>query len=157
MDIIGKSPINPFIFYSGKICGYIIWILITLSYFGVEIIPSIQYPALRSISAMIIVIGVLFIVLSSITLGTSIRLGLPNETTVFKRAGVYKISRNPMYLGFNLISTAAILGIINIVVAIMGIYSIVVYHFIILGEEKFLQERFDQEYTQYVKEVRRYV
>ncbi len=157
MDIIGKPTINPFIFYSGKISGYIIWALLAFSYCGVEIIPSVQYPVIRSVSVVIIVIGLLFAALSSLTLGKSIRLGLPNEKTDFKRAGLYTISRNPMYVGFNLISIAAMVGIINPIVAILGIYSIIVYHFIILGEERYLRERFGPKYANYIKEVRRYL
>lgn len=157
MDLIGRSTLHPVIFYSGKICGYIVWILIALSFFGVEVVPAHQYPALRTASALMSLSGVLLIVLSSISLGSSVSLGLPREKTVFKKAGIYTISRNPMYLGFNLITAAAVLGIIHIAVAIMGIYSIVVYHFIILGEEKFLQERFGQEYAHYRKTVRRYL
>jgi protein-S-isoprenylcysteine O-methyltransferase Ste14 len=46
---------------------------------------------------------------------------------------------------------------INIIVIILGIYSIITYHLIILGEEKFLEERFGDEYFSYKNKVRRYI
>jgi protein-S-isoprenylcysteine O-methyltransferase Ste14 len=38
-----------------------------------------------------------------------------------------------------------------------GIYSIVVYHLIIIGEEKFLEKAFREAYLEYKKKVRRYI
>jgi len=71
-----------------------------------------------------------------------------SENTELKKNGFYKISRNPIYLGFNLFSLAAVLSVGDFVVLIVALYSIVVYHLIILAEEKFLE---------YKKNVRRYI
>jgi protein-S-isoprenylcysteine O-methyltransferase Ste14 len=84
-------------------------------------------------------------------------LGLPTEKTILKTNGIYRFSRNPMYFGFNLLTIASMLYWININVIILGIYSIIIYHLIILGEEKFLEERFGDEYFSYKKIVRRYI
>ena len=157
MELIGKPSINPIIFYSGKISGYIIWILLVLNYFGIQIIYSMQLPMLKITSIIIFLLGIIFVVISIINLGKSIRLGLPQNNTLFKTNGIYKFSRNPMYVGFNLFTIAAIIGTINIFIIIIGIYSILVYHFIILSEEKYLQERFGDEYKKYTKSVRRYI
>ncbi len=62
-----------------------------------------------------------------------------------------------MYLGFNLLTFACILFTMNIVVLIMGLYSMIVYHYIILGEEKYLRIRFGNGYDEYMKKVRRYL
>jgi len=39
----------------------------------------------------------------------------------------------------------------------MGLYSMVIYHFIILGEERFLEGRFGFNYLSYKTRVRRYL
>ncbi len=62
-----------------------------------------------------------------------------------------------MYFGFNLLTIAAMVYSINIVLLLLGTYSIITYHWIILGEEKFLEERFGDEYFNYKKKVRRYI
>jgi protein-S-isoprenylcysteine O-methyltransferase Ste14 len=101
--------------------------------------------------------GLIIIVISCINLGNSNRLGLPVGNTKLKVTGLYKLSRNPMYLGFNLLTISSVIFTLNIVTALMGIYSILIYHFIILAEEKFLEERFGSEYIEYKKRVGRYI
>lgn len=157
MKIIGKTTINPVMFYSGKISGYITWITL-LGYF-LNVIPrsGIQNPYLQLFSILILVTGLIIVTISLVNLGKSTRLGLPTENTTLKTNGIYNFSRNPMYFGFNLLTIASILFCINVVLLILGIYSIITYHLIILGEEKFLEERFSDEYVSYKKKVRRYI
>ena len=156
MDLIGKTTINPFLFYTGKIAGYITWIIYLLSIIGVHIIYNIssEYQLFASYTAGIV--GLLLIVVSSIRLGKSTRLGLPREETVLKTSGIYKFSRNPMYLGFNLWTIAAVIYTLNIFIILLGLYSIWVYHMIIRGEENFLEKRFGAEFINYKKKTRRY-
>ena len=97
------------------------------------------------------------IILSAIFLGKSTRLGLPENDTKLKTQGIYKISRNPMYVGFNLLTVSAIFGLANIAVIFLGIYSIIIYHYIILAEEKFLIKKFGIDYEEYIKRTRRYI
>lgn len=156
MDLIGKTTINPFLFYTGKIAGYITWIIYLLSIIGVHIIDNVssEYQLYASYTAGIM--GLLLIVVSSIRLGKSTRLGLPREETVLKTSGIYKLSRNPMYLGFNLWTIAAVIYTLNIFIIFLGLYSIWVYHMIIRGEENFLEKRFGTEFINYKKKTRRY-
>ena len=157
MKIIGKTTINPVIFYSGKISGYITWIIL-LGYF-LNVIPrsGVQNIYLQLFSILILVIGLIIVTISLVNLGKSTRLGLPTENTTLKTNGIYRFSRNPMYFGFNLLTIASMFYCINIVLLILGIYSIITYHLIILGEERFLEERFRDEYFSYKKKVRRYI
>ena len=62
-----------------------------------------------------------------------------------------------MYVGFNLFSLSSILFVNNLLVLILGIYSIFAYHLIIIGEEVFLEGRFKEIYIEYKKKVRRYI
>ena len=139
MKIIGKTTINPLIFYSGKICGYITWIIL-LGYF-VNSIPQIGFQNiyLQMFSGLITAIGLIIVIISLVNLGKSTRLGLPTEKTTLKTTGIYRLSRNPMYFGFNLLTVASILFCLNFVIFLLGIYSIVTYHLIIIGDEKFLE------------------
>ncbi|HEX7320499.1 MAG TPA: isoprenylcysteine carboxylmethyltransferase family protein [bacterium] len=160
LSIIGKPTIHPFLFFSGKISGYLAWILFLLIIFNVEIIGK-QYDniLINILSFVILSAGLAFIVLSNVNLGRSNRLGLPedNDNTALKTGGIYRISRNPMYVGFNLLTLSSIIYSANILIAIPGVYSIFIYHLIILGEEKFLKARFGASYADYKKKVRRYV
>lgn len=157
MNIIGKTPINPILFYTGKISGYCTWVILLLSVLDIPVVAVHSAPAFKYTSYALFLTGLLLTLLSMINLGRSTRLGLPQEDTVFKTNGVYGLSRNPMYLGFDLLTLSAILYTLNIGVISLGIYSIVIYHFIILGEEKFLEQRFGNVYIDYRQKIRRYL
>jgi len=157
MAIIGRETINPALFYSGKVAGYLTWIAIILSIVQVLHITRHGLLWVAYISYAMIILGLILTTTSMINLGSSTRLGLPSEQTSFKQKGLYRISRNPMYVGFGLLTLSSVIYHLNIVIAILGIYSIVIYHFIILGEERFLQRRFGREYEIYKSKVGRYI
>jgi len=146
MEFIGKTTINPFLFYSGKISGYIIWGLLLVSLYSTQNIGQINPQ--RWVAIILLCFGLILTIAGLITLEKSTRLGIPEEDTELKTNGLYKTSRNPIYLGFNLFSLAAVLSVGSFVVLIVALYSIVVYHLIILAEEKFLE---------YKKNVRRHI
>ena len=157
MELIGKPTINPVLFYSGKVAGYITWVVLLLLYTGVDLFNFTVSTYRTYISYFLVIISLFFIILSIIMLGKSVRLGLPEADTVLKTTALYKISRNPMYVGFNLLTIASIIFSFNIAIFFLGVYSIVVYHLIILGEERFLGKRFGEEFFNYKKKTRRYL
>lgn len=157
MEIIGKTTLHPVIFYSGKFAGYSTWVIYAFSLGGVQLLACSNIYYNNYISFATLLLGLFFTSVSLINLGKSTRLGLPTESTQFKNNGLYKISRNPMYVGFNLITLAAIIYCLNIFVAILGVYSMFVYHNIIKKEEHFLENLFGEVYKTYKSKVRRYL
>jgi protein-S-isoprenylcysteine O-methyltransferase Ste14 len=156
VEIIGREPIHPALFYSGKISGYVTWILLPLSMLRVIRIGRNPIAGLVHFSYLVSLLGIFLSIISILNLGASTRLGLPTERTVFKTNGLYRFSRNPMYVGFNLITISSMLFHASILVFAMGIFSICVYHLIILAEEKYMEGQFGQEYLKYKSKVRRY-
>jgi protein-S-isoprenylcysteine O-methyltransferase Ste14 len=134
---IGKTTISPLLLYSGKISGYISWVMLLVSLFSIT--DTSQIYSQRWVVVIVLNVALVFTISSLINLGKLIRLGIPEESTEFKTHGLYKIRRNPMYVGFNALSLSSILFINNIFVLIFGFYSIFVYYRIILGEEKFIE------------------
>ncbi len=157
MDLIGKATIHPILFYTGKISGYITWIIFLLSVVKFINIPIYSTVIFQYVAFIICLLGLTFSVVSMKDLGSSTRLGLPKEETVFKTNGLYKYGRNPMYLGFNLLTIASMLYTANIYIIIAGLYSLMIYHLIILSEEKFLENRFGKDYIDYKNKTRRYI
>ena len=155
MKLIGKEPINPALFYSGKIAGYVIWAALLMEIINASSITELSIP--KQLAIFLALISIVLIAVSLINLGSATRLGLPQESTQFKTKGLYKISRNPMYLGFNLLSLSAILLTGNFIVLVLGTYSIFIYHQIIQAEETFLEARFGEKYSAYKNRVRRYI
>ena len=155
-ELIGSAPINPFIFYSGKLAGYFLWFIYMLHLFGRAFFIFLDYPFLQLLSYLLAGAGMVLVVISLLNLGKSTRLGLPDKNTVLKNHGLYRFSRNPMYLGFDLWTVSCMLITLNPWIICLGIYSLVVYHLIIKSEEKFLTNRFGREYLAYKQKVRRY-
>ena len=157
MEVFGKTTINPFTFYSGKITGYFTWIGLILAILNVEFLPRHSFAYSNYLSYGLLTTGFLIALISLILLGRSTRFGLPAKKTKFKTSGIYRLSRNPMYLGFDLMTLASVIYFLTPLILIMGIYSIAVYHFIIIGEEKFLETTFGNDYKEYKSKVRRYL
>jgi protein-S-isoprenylcysteine O-methyltransferase Ste14 len=157
MKITGKPTINPLLFFSGKICGYVSWIVLALSLAGIKFPGSHTLFFNKVIALFLLAAGLLYTFISLVNLGRSTRLGLPEESTELKTSGLYNFSRNPMYLGFNLITVSSVVYTLNYTILIIGIYSIIIYHLIILAEEKFLEKRFGEQYLEYRRKVNRYL
>ena len=155
MEVVGKTTINPLIFYTGKAAGFLTWLVWWRATWIIVSNTQTQYN--HQIARVIGFIGLIFIIISLINLGKSVRVGLPSEKTIFKTQGIYKISRNPMYVGLHLVTLSSMIFSLNWIIIVMGIYSIVVYHFIIKGEENFLKKRFGEAFVEYQKRVRRYL
>ena len=157
MEITGKPTIHPVLFAAGKSAGYFTWLALTDAVTGLTGIFQPPQGSLAIASYFTLIIGTAIIFISSFNLGRSIRIGLPTEDTVLQTGGIYRFSRNPMYLGLHLVTVAAILFTQKWWVALPGLFSIYVYHLIILGEEKFLESRFGQDYIRYKQKTARYI
>lgn len=143
-------------FFTGKTSGYFTWIILILSFAGSDIFPVNSGGTLKTIAIIILVSAIVLIFISLFYLGKSVRVGLPDTKTVLKHSGIYRYTRNPMYLGVHLFTLAAMIYTLNWIVIILGLYSFITYHYIILGEEKFLENRFGEQYLIFKKNVPRY-
>lgn len=157
MEVIGKPTINPLLFYPGKISGYIVWTFFLLSIFHIDLIPRMIHLNLNYVSYSLLIIGLWFSFVSLFNLGRSTRFGIPTTVTKLKTNGLYRFSRNPIYFSFNLITIASIIYIPNPLILALGVFNMIIYHLIIIGEEKYLEKAFGEEYVKYKKKVRRYI
>jgi protein-S-isoprenylcysteine O-methyltransferase Ste14 len=154
---LGKPTLHPFIFYIGKIALFTSWTFLLVNAILVmsgEPPADLFYPIP---AAILVSAGTVFMILAFRDLGDSLRVGLPGESTTLKTNGIYRVSRNPIYVGVDLIAIASVLFIpviINIAFAIIGI---AVHHAIILSEEKFLEGRFREDWLSYKRKTRRYL
>ena len=91
------------------------------------------------------------------TMGDSFRLGTPKEDTSLKTDGLFRLSRNPMYVGVYATIIASSLYTLIPVVILPGAFVVAVHHAIVLAEEKHMRKVFSREYPEYCSRVRRYV
>lgn len=73
-------------------------------------------------------------------------------------SGVYKYSRNPMYLGMVLIlvGVAVLLGTLSPFI-IAPMFAITMDRVFVIAEEEILEQHFGEQWTQYRAEVRRWL
>lgn len=72
--------------------------------------------------------------------------------------GIYRWTRNPMYLGMGLVQGGLGLLFANLwIVALVPVTWIVIYGIAIRHEEAYLEERFGSSYREYKRRVRRWL
>jgi protein-S-isoprenylcysteine O-methyltransferase Ste14 len=160
---MGKPTIVPFFFYTGKFLLFGIWTLFAFVAFLPQYRNAVPFliqeftPEVQKLMAVVLLIPAnLIIVPAYLSMGMVAHIGLPTGKHELRTSGIYKISRNPMYASFIFLNTATFLFLPSILLLIIMIYGMIVHHFIILGEEKFLEKEFGEEYRQYKVSVPRY-
>ena len=111
---------------------------------------------LRIAGIVIGVVAVLFFALATITMKNSWRVGIPEEKTSLITNGIYKWSRNPAFLGFDLLYLSMCLMFFNIPLALVSVWAAVMLHFQILQEEEHMHHMFGEEYDKYREHTLRY-
>jgi protein-S-isoprenylcysteine O-methyltransferase Ste14 len=133
MDLLGKSPIAPPLLILGK-----------LAMFTCCLFPFVG----------MLHIGLL---LALATLGRSTAVGIPERATTLRTQGLYGFSRNPVYLGaFAMCAGSCLMALYPENLLLLAI-ALAIHHRIILGEERFLEERFGEEWRAYRSSVPRYI
>lgn len=114
---------------------------------------------LRIMGAVIGLLGVLVFAASVITMKDSWRAGVSEaEKTDLVTDGIYQISRNPAFLGFDLVYIGLLLMFFNwFLLGISALAMLMLHLQIVNVEEDFLIEAFGQEYLDYRKRVCRYL
>lgn len=102
--------------------------------------------------------GVLVFILAVVTMRDSWRAGVSEtERTELVTGGIYQISRNPAFLGFDLVYIGIVLMFFNWVLLVVSVFAGLMFHLQIVNvEEDFLVRMFGQAYLDYRKKVNRY-
>lgn len=120
---------------------------------GVDSVP------VRAAGAAVSVVGTAVFIASVVTMRDSWRAGVsPTDRTELVTGGIYQISRNPAFLGFDLLYIGILMMFFNWVLCAASAFAILMYHLQIVNvEEDFLLAAFGEEYLQYKRKVRRYL
>ena len=128
-----------------------------------QLAPLLQVPsALRlSAAAAIALVGIAFSaagVLAFRRARTTVNPTKPEKTTSLVNSGVYRITRNPMYVGLSCVLVAWAV-FLSSAWALLGPVAFVLYigRFQIAPEERALAKLFGSEYAHYQERVRRWL
>ena len=152
----GKQGFVKFIEIALKITTYVLPVIQLISiwkYIGTE------YTALQIVGIIITAVGVLAFVLSVVQMKDNWRAGVQREEkTNLVTTGIYSVSRNPAFLGFDLMYIGILFSFFNWYMCVATAVALVLFHLQIVNvEEEFLIEAFGDEYLQYKRTVFRYL
>lgn len=127
------------------------------------LLPSfgVLSPAARLVGLILIVVGVILAfagVMEFRRLKTTVDPRYPNNSERLVCAGIYKLSRNPMYLGMFIILLGWSIYLANLLsFVLLPVFVFYMNHFQIRPEERVLSEKFGTEFDLYCNEVRRWI
>lgn len=103
-------------------------------------------------------LGDLIFLIAVLGMKDSWRAGIPDgDKTELVTGGIYRYSRNPAFLSFDLMYLGILLMYANLSTAAFTLFAALILHLQILQEEKYLAETFGEEYLAYKKRVLRYL
>lgn len=104
------------------------------------------------------ILGDAIFLISVVCMKDSWRAGIPDQDkTKLITDGIYQFSRNPAFLGFDLMYIGMFLLYCNVLTGIYTLFAMTMLHLQILQEEKFMAQSFGEEYLAYKKKVFRYL
>ena len=125
------------------------WIL-ELNLQGHETIPII--------GNILVVIGFIMGILALIVMKNSWRVGIKyDQKTKLVTSGIYKISRNPYFLSYNILILGYIFVFPSLILIVFYVCLAMVFHKMILEEEDYLETVHGDLYLDYKKKVNRYL
>lgn len=113
----------------------------------------------RSLGLIIAVLGLAAFVAAVLTMRDSWRAGVSKtDKTELVTAGIFQISRNPAFLGFDLVYVGILLMFFSWWLFVLSAFAALMFHLQITNnEEDFLIETFGKDYLEYQKKVHRYL
>ncbi len=122
---------------------------------------TLQFPYNEAIALVLAVAGVFVAVWGVVSFrraGTTVNPTKPQATSSLVCTGIYRFSRNPMYLGFLLVLHGLAAFLANtLAVVLIPIFIVFMNRFQIKPEEKALSAMFGAEFTAYRQRVRRWL
>lgn len=138
-----------------KIATYSIVVVELISIFFNTHLP---YVIIRVVGVFLGVIGVMIFGIAVNTMRDSWRAGIPEkDKTELVTSGIFRISRNPAFLSFDMVYLGILLMFFNWVLLLFSIWTVTMLHLQIKQEEKFLLVIFGEKYLQYKKQTKRYI
>ena len=103
-------------------------------------------------------LGDIIFLASVLCMKDSWRAGIPDkDRTTLVTTGIYRYSRNPAFLGFDLMYVGMLLMYFNLSMLVVSAFAIIMLHLQILQEERYLTENYGESYREYQKHVFRYL
>jgi len=134
-----------------------------LMYAAAWLVPALDaaVPGRKLVAGVLAAMGVLLDlagVVHFLRTKTTVNPLKPSAASALVTRGVYKFTRNPMYLGMALLLMAWAIYLANVAaLAVLPVFVLYMNRFQIAPEERALEARFGAEYSRYRARVRRWL
>lgn len=132
-------------------------------WFAAKVLPALTYRIagrwwLASL-ALAIAIGILIAgVLEFVKAKTTVNPHKPDTATFVVTRGIYRLTRNPMYLGMLLLLLSWAIVLSNVAAALfLPLFTLFINRYQIRPEEAALIAKFGSQYSAYARAVRRWI
>lgn len=156
-DVLGRSSLPPAIYYPGKLALFASMTIPLLQAAGIRIARTAVPRWMEWTSLGLLLAGAAAATAALLAMGGQTRMGLGDRTRTLQTRGIYQFSRNPMYAGGIAMGAAGFIGTLNPICLAATLFAAAVHHLIVRAEERFLKERFGEEWDRYAARVRRYL
>lgn len=130
-------------------------------WFLAHALPAFAYAPLRVATVGLGLIGIVIIgwaMLSFLEANTTVNPMKPSSASSLVTSGIYRHTRNPMYLGMLFILIGWALYLANILTfLVLPAFILYMNQFQIKPEERALTARFGREYLEYMAQVHRWI
>jgi len=138
-----------------KVVTWVVFFVEVISIFSVN--PNVSQ--IMNFTGIILgILGNIIFACAITTMKDSWRAGLAeNDKTEMITSGIYQISRNPAFLGFDCVYLGILFMFFNIPLLMITVLAILMLHIQILQEEHYLDKEYGIDYRFYKKQVYRYL
>lgn len=175
-NVVRKSTgINPFAFknfdtahdFVGRVykLTFALLVLVVLvyalspaAYVYLAPIRWLEHPSLQWIGVAFVIFSWVWTIIAQAQMGEAWRIGIDTEhRTPLVQKGLFRISRNPIYIGGVITLSGLFLIIPNALTLLTLIVGLVVIGVLVRFEEEHVGRMYPREYTEYRKRVRRWL
>ncbi|HEY5884530.1 MAG TPA: methyltransferase [Pyrinomonadaceae bacterium] len=154
-DFIGRVFKLLFVLVVAVVLGYSFW----PEMYGYAIpIEWLEHAWLKRLGVGLLLLSLVWTVLAQAQMGESWRIGIDQEhQTSLVQSGIFRFSRNPIFLGMMLTLLGLFLVIPNALTLLSFVMGVVLIQIQVRLEEEFLTKSHGVEYEQYKRQVRRWI
>ena len=117
-----------------------------------------SYLIIKYIGLTIVSFGFILGILALIAKKNSWRVGIKyDQKTDLVTTGIYRFSRNPYFFSYDILILGYILIFPSIILIVLYLTLAIIFHNMILDEEKYLQSVHGDSYIDYKRKVNRYL
>ena len=169
-----KTGINPFTFknfdthaFVGRaykltfallVLVVLVYALSPAAYAYLAPIRWLEHPSLRWIGAAFVIFSLVWIIIAQAQMGEAWRIGIDTQhRTPLVQEGVFRMSRNPIYVGGIIMLSGLFLIIPNALTLLILIMGLVLIGVQVRVEEEHVGKMYPREYAEYCQRVRRWL